>query len=448
MAGAGLSRWVMLYFTTALTAFLLAQAAIVAGLAYPTLPLGAPASLAMVHILTIGWLTILILGALQQFVPMITGHAAANGVTALLPLIAIGVGLAGMVLGFVSLAGSLPAILVAALPIGGLLILVSLLASVISLAWPLWQIRPIGLAAAFVSTGLSFLLATGALGVVFTGILAFPATFPWGQVLGPGLAAHVAGGIVGWFTLTAIGVSYRLLPMFLPAPEDRGQLGRAIFALTAGGLTIAWLANLALHGAPRLQMSAIVVGGASTVLGLMLYLADVAHLYRARRRRVLELHSAAAIAAFDSLGIGVALLVVSSLVGRLEGILIPALYLLVFGWLSGLALAQLYKLVPFLTWLQRYSHLLGRAPVPGMDQFVNEARAAPWFVAYFAAIAIGTVCGLLGLPSLWRMAVAGHLVATLLIAHELWRARYEMPAHVTTSAVEAEFGQQHTQQGA
>lgn len=422
MVARTLSRWTIPYFTGAIAAFLIAQAAIVAGLAYPALPVTAPASLAVMHLLTIGWLTVLILGALQQFVPMVTGDCAQTGLMAVLPLGAIIVGLAGMVAGFLSLAGALPAATRAALPAGGLLVLFGMTVAAATLAWPLWKKRPKELPARFILAGLGFLLATGSLGVLMAAILALSETFPWAQILGIALGIHAAGGLIGWCTLTAIGASYRLIAMFISAPDGNDRLGRAAFVVTAGGLTIMWLAGLALIDVPALRLLAVTASAAILALGLLLYLVDMARLYRTRRR-ALELHSWGAVASLAALGLGIALLALSALgvaPGRPGDTTMAAIYLLVFGWLSGLALSQLYKLVPFLTWLREYGHLLGKASVPSVDHLTNPSRAAPWFALYFAAVTLGTGCGLLAWPVLWRLAVAMHLLATLGIVRELW----------------------------
>jgi hypothetical protein len=433
MAGTSLSRWTMWYFAVALAAFIAAQASVVIGWTYPAVSAGAPSTLAVVHLLTIGWLTILILGALHQFVPMITAHAAASDLAALLPLIGIGVGLAGMEMGFTALSGALPANAVVGLPVGGVLVLLSVTVAAATLAPPLWQTRPIALPARFVLAGLGFLLATCGLGLTFAAVLACPTVFPWGQFLSAGLRAHVVGGLVGWFTLTALGVSYRLLGMFMLAPDDRGRVGHAAFLLTAGGLAIAWLASLAqMLDTPALS-TLMVMGEALAAVGVVLYLCDMLRLYGARRRRALELHSVAAAAALGALAVATVLLIAADLTSSLGDVAAPALYLLVFGWLSGLALGQLYKLVPFLTWLHQYSSLLGKSPVPGVAELVDQRRAAPWFVLYFAAVTAGTACGLLGWPTFWRLAVAAHLLATIGIARELWRARHWSPARTASS---------------
>ena len=47
---------------------------------------------------------------------------------------------------------------------------------------------------------------------------------------------------------------------------------------------------------------------------------------------------------------------------------------------------------------------------------------------YFAAVTIGAVLGAFGLFELWRVAILLHLLASLFIARELWRARHAAPA--------------------
>ena len=73
-----LSRWTPAMFACALVNLALGLLLSVLGLAWPSAsaaaPAAAPASLAMVHLLTIGWLTLLMFGALFQFVPVITSR--------------------------------------------------------------------------------------------------------------------------------------------------------------------------------------------------------------------------------------------------------------------------------------------------------------------------------------------------------------------------------------
>lgn len=427
----GLSRWTMAYFATALGTFLLAQLLMGLGFTYPAAPLMSPQSLVGVHLLAIGWLMLLMMGALLQFVPVITGSTAIGERAGLLSLVAIAGGLAGMILGFLALAGVLPATCISALPIGGSLVAAGVLLVGATIGRALTAARPLALPGRFVAIGLGFLLLTIGLGLSFALALAWPETFPWGGWLSRGLKLHVMSGLVGWFTLTAMGVSYRLVSMFMLAPEEDGGIGPWVLRLATAGLILLWLGDF-LHVTPAAE----IVGDGGVILLLAaaaLYLADMVRLFRTRRRPVLELNSKAAAAALAGLALcvlGFAAVQATSISPELIG---PLGYLLLFGWLSGLGLGQLYKIVPFLTWLERYGPRLGKEPVPRVQDLVNERRAAPWFVLYFLAVAAGAILGAFGLVGPWRAAIFLHFLASLLIVGELWRARHVAPVVTATT---------------
>src|SRR6185437_8729259 len=107
----------------------------------------------------------------------------------------------------------------------------------------------------------------------------------------------------------------------------------------------------------------------------------------------------------------------------------PLLFVLIFGWLSGLGLSQLYKIIPFLAWLSRFGRRLGAGPVPRVQDLVNEKAAAWMFAAYFASVAVAAVAAFFDRSLLVRGAAGVMLVATLLLAREYWRAWQGYYAH-------------------
>ena len=422
-----LSRWSPAMFAAALVNLGLGLSLAVLGLAWPAVPATAPVSLAMVHLLTLGWLTLLMFGALFQFVPVITGRKLPGQVLPLLTLIGIEAGLALMVGGFCAL-GRL-AWAARLLPVGGGVVIVALGLGATALLVPLAAKRPAPLSARFVLAGLGFLLLTVLLGLSAALALTVPAL---GTVLAPllgqGVAYHALGGIGGWLTLTAVGVSYELLPMFMLAPHDRGRLGAAVLWTATGGFLLAFLAGVGTTVWHAGAIAAAEQAGRIAILAALgLYLADVVRLYRSRRRRQIELHNRAALGAFGALGLALPLAVAAVATDRLAALAPSLVLLLLLGWLSGLGLTQLYKIVAFLSWLSRYGGRLGRGPVPRVQDLVREPGATGFFVLYFAAVALAVGAAAFGLADLVRAALAGALLAVALLAREYaraWRAVY------------------------
>jgi hypothetical protein len=94
-------------------------------------------------------------------------------------------------------------------------------------------------------------------------------------------------------------------------------------------------------------------------------------------------------------------------------------FLFAFGWLTGLGLAKLYKIVAFLTWLECYGALLGRRSTPRVQDLVEEPRALPWFRLYFACVGAASLAAFLGESFAFRIAALGILVATAAICRQL-----------------------------
>ncbi len=420
MNGVEVSPWTLRYVAVAVGSFLLAQVLVVTGLSYPALPTAAPTTLVTVHLITIGWLSLLMLGVLHQFIPVIGAKRLrsqpASGATFWL----VTAGFVLLVAGFLTMPGPL-------LPIGGTLVVAGVLVAVWNLGTTLAASRPLRLPARYVAASLGFLTATVLLGLSFATALTIPVVFSATAgmaLLTSGLALHLLGGIGGWFGLTAMGVADRLLAMFALAPEDRGRIRHWAFWLTSSGMGVAWLAGFSLMFAQSAVLSDIgSLGWAALFAGVALYLLDMRELYRRRRRRELEANSAFGRVSLWALGIAAACVASAAAFSRL-GALAPALaYALLVGWLSGLALSQLYKIVPFLTWLERYGKTLGKVKVPRVQDLVVERRARPLFWLYFAGAVLGTA-GMAGdLGWLVRAATAITCVATAGIARELWLVR-------------------------
>ncbi|MBS0303851.1 MAG: hypothetical protein JSR43_00505 [Proteobacteria bacterium] len=427
MVRSGVSRWTMAHFALSLVALVLAQLLFVFGYSDLQSGLRAPATLIGVHLTTIGWLSLLMLGALYQFAPVITNTRLYSQRLPLYALVSIVAGLGAMVLGFLALAGS-AGLAVGWLPVGGALVLAGFALGAADLWITLWPVRPLPLAAVFVVCSLAFLLLTGLIGLGFALTFALPQPSAFlGRLTGAGLELHLAAGLGGWFTLTMMGVSYRLLTMFMLAPDAPRRTTYAALVLSVSGLLLLIAVQVAGIWTGVDVAAGAVVAAVLIAAGVACYLADIVRFYRTRARRHLELNSVTAGAALALFALAlVAGLAAAALgvFGRFAGTIV---YLFVFGGLTGLGLSQLYKIIPFLTWLEKFGPKLGKGPVLRVQDLVNERRARPWFVLYFVAVLLASGCLAFGQTTGWRVAAGLQLVATLLIVAELWRSRHPDP---------------------
>ncbi|HTO40318.1 MAG TPA: hypothetical protein VL026_05025 [Rhizomicrobium sp.] len=413
----------MSYFTVAAVFLLAAEIAMAAGIGYPSAAIGAPVTLIVVHMIVIGWLSLALTGALFQFIPVLVAKPLLSGALTLPALGLIVSGLLVLLFGFFAL--DHPALPQHhCLAIGGGLLVLGFLLAIFVLTRTLLSGWPLTLPACFASVGLASLLVTISLGFVFSVTLSGLVFTNWGAaLLTQAVPIHAFIGLAGWLSFTAMGVSYRLLSMFMLAPELERK--SSVFVFTAGAALLALAVFAGIYAAivepfgPGLRIAGV-LGGAAV---LVVYGYDVRSLFRRRRRVTLELNSRAAAAALIAFGLSTTVIAGLIAADRFDTIGMAAVYLFVFGWLSGLVLSQLYKIVPFLTWLESFGPILGKMPAPRVQDLVSEARGRWWFALYFAAVLAATVALGFAMVPFFRAAMVAQMIGTAGILFEGVRAR-------------------------
>jgi predicted anti-sigma-YlaC factor YlaD len=169
-------------------------------------------------------------------------------------------------------------------------------------------------------------------------------------------------------------------------------------------------------------------------LGLAVYLTDMIRLFHDRKRRKMELNARMARWALASLGMVLIATLYTGLFHQWQNGALPLIFLWLFGWIGGLGLTQLYKIVPFLTWLAAFVGKMGRQRTPKVQDLVREGRDAPAFSGYFAAAAAGTIALAAGWPLIFQVAMAVMFLSTLDIARALWHASAPGRASVLPAA--------------
>lgn len=413
----------MSYFAAALLALLAAETMMAAGFGFPAEALRAPSSLILVHLVTIGWLSLTMCGALCQFIPVLAEKPLHSDRLPLPALALLVTGLVALVLGFLRLGGSvrleLPFLSVAAL-----LLSVGFTLVIWNLARTLWSARPLALPARFVAIGLAAVGAAATLGMIFALVLDQALTGSLFVRLHAGaLPIHIIAGLGGWLTITTVGVSYRLLAMFMLAPDIDDASGRVTLWLAAAALGVAVAGGFAAVLAEGSLAAVLVAAMVLAAAALALYGRDVLRLYRMRRRRTLELNSRMAGIALANLALSAVLCVVLAAMGRFSEYVGAVVFLSAFGWLTGMMLAQMYKIVAFLTWLEVYGPVMGKTATPRVQDLVAERPATRWFLLFFAGVWAGTGALLIGSTSIFRIAALAMAVATCGIVSQMLKSR-------------------------
>ena len=378
----------------------------------------APRTLALVHLFALGMLGSAVTGALHQFYPMALGVPLRS--------VRVGrVGLAAWTLGLAALITGLWRWAPALMGAGWVLILVA----VGCISWNLLPARrrtqvPGGARiGAYVSAGHSAFGIVMAIAALRIGSL----LGWWGGDRLTLLAVHFHFGVLGFGTLTAIGVGSRMLPMFLLTGPSPGQPLRIIGPAIVVGLLVQG-AGLLGRWTPVIFLGSGVLLAAAQVTTLLLI-----RWLNQRHRPLeggLELLPAATLWLLAAAVLGSVLLFGTPRDLRLwEAYAAVAL----LGWLVHLVLAVLFRIVPHLSYL----HLFGRRGVPVPLEAVVQrgwARAAAVVLPLGLLILVAGILtgrGQLALAGGMTWAV-GALAALAVFVRMLWLALFP-PTEVVRS---------------
>ena len=359
----------------------------------------APHVLGVVHLVTLGWLTVSIMGALCQLFPVVLNTSLYSIRLAVASLTLIAAGLALFVAGLLS--GATTSVLAGAVLLSTALVLFIYngfrtlrRSKTRDLTW--WA-----LAAAF-----GFLMATVAFGASLALNLK---TAHLGTERITALAVHVHVAVAGWVGLVIMAVGRRLLPMFLLSHgTDERPLRIAVISNMSGAGLLA-LFHRALNDALfKVAAAFLIVGAIALCLQIVGYL-------RSRHRPQLDAGLRLVIA-----GAGLILLA-----------LLPALIMLVIGGsnrlittygvalIGGLLLfvaGHYYKILPFLLWNHRFAPHAGKRALPRIVDLYDGRIAA----IAGAASTVGMIS--LAIAVLLRAAPLATIAAVLVAAGILLQA--------------------------
>ena len=381
-----------------------------------------PGMLAATHLLTLGCVSMAIIGALLQLLPAVAGIGLpqSRGRTVHAGLCA---GTLLLAAGFLS---GQPALFALAMA----LLLPSLLLMLARCASGLWQQHAAGAGAmmAAIRAALAALAVTTVLGALLGSQFAWPgsASLP----LLPLTDLHAMWGMLGWAGLTVVGVAYQVVPMFQVTETYPDWL-------TRGLSTWLFLLLVAVSIASRLdQAPARHFTQAGMALGAAGYGAFAAVAIALLLRRKRPRPEPSTLFWYTSVGSLLAACVLGLLPWDAADAGLPLALgaLLLAGFALSVINGMLYQIVPFLLWYHLQSTLPGGCrSVPGVRKIIPEAWAQRQFGLHLTALAL--LLAACQRPDLLARPAAGMmLISCLALIFNLgyalrlyWRLRGAMP---------------------
>ncbi len=374
-----------------------------------------PATLGLTHLVTLGFLMMVMMGAVYQMIPVVLGVPVPAVRLAHVVFTAMAAGVTSLVVG---LALSSSRVVMASVWLLGLGLTVFLAPTL----WSAWRAPAKTQTANGIRFALLCLLGVGSLGILMAQGHA-GATFPGDRWLF--IRAHLALGLLGWVGSLLVAVSWQVVPMFyLARPVPEWQRRVILGALVLG----ASLPPLGLSIGGSFAEPAVRYGPLPAVIALfVLHPAVTLKSIRDRRRKrahpsVLFFQAGLSLAPLVAVAAGVASEFDAPRWDLLYG------FLALFGWAAAIVHGMLSRIVPFLVWFHRFSPLAGFVPIPSMNGLLPARWTRTGLGLHAAAVALGAAGIISGQDLILR--AAGVLVASTglsvaaMIAH-VWRQRPE-----------------------
>ena len=350
-----------------------------------------PTALAVTHLITLGFMLQIMLGALIQILPVLAGANLPR------PLWVAAVVHPCLNLGTLILAAGFLLASTLAMYWAAFFLALAMLAFLLPAGWAIFRVPSTSPSIRGLKFSLVALVVTAGLGLLLLVALAAG----WSLPLQALTNLHAAWGLGGWGGILLAAVAYVVVPMFQLTP---GYPARSSWWFPVGIMATLLLWSLALlfelAGMLRPVLFLLAVSGAAFVIQTL-------RLQRARRRARPD-----TTLRYWQLGLWASLLALMMLMvqSAVPTVIDFPVWNLMFGVLILLGgfcafiIGMLYKIVPFLLWLALQNHAApGKAP-PSMNKLLAEAAMQGQMRSFFVAFLLSTAAVLW--PG-WFSGVAG-----------------------------------------
>ena len=360
--------------------------------------------IAATHLFVLGWICTIVMGAMYQLVPVALETKLYSEKLAAVQFVFHLVGFTGMVWMFWTWNMKQVGHFGAVLSVGVCLFVYNIARTLLRV--PRWNVVAIAVASALgwlslaVCAGLTIavgkctydvataLSPANTFGVLLHGLKSV-ATFTvrFGQI--GAMHAHAHLGALGVFIMLIVGISYKLVPMFMLSDiQSRGRAAASVTLLNAG--LLGSFVTILLRNRLAFAFALVVVAG------LACYGIEMIAILSTRKRRTLDWGLRAFLTAIGLLApLSILALVLSwpglpltTLTGQLENVYG---FVALVGVVSFAIIGMFYKIIPFLVWYGSYSRQIGLSKVPSLADLYSPGLQAVGYWTYIAGMAVTVI---------------------------------------------------------
>ncbi|GAB3361847.1 hypothetical protein GCM10027566_28920 [Arachidicoccus ginsenosidivorans] len=340
--------------------------------------------LAMVHLAVLGWLTMLIFGAGYQLLPVICERDLYSEKLAFVSFILLLLGTTLLAAGFWYTTR------LSIFPwwglLGGAFIFLSSLLFVVNVAGTTRLSTRFSLQKLFILSSALWLSGTTLAGFLLAWNLHDPYISQNHLQL---LKLHVHMGLVGWFLQLIIGVSAKLIPMFLLGKSNKNYLLRGAFILINGGMILFLIDGFFWSVTTRALLYLAIV-----LMGIVFWLFYQRDVYKNRIKRPIDVTLKFSGLSFINLILTIIALLLILVWPPFRHGQIAYGILAILGWITALALGMTFKTLPFIVWNNHYKDLNGKGKIPLPKELYRGWLVRVQWWLYMAAL-YGLLAGLI-----------------------------------------------------
>ncbi|HSV12247.1 MAG TPA: hypothetical protein VLI68_15825 [Hanamia sp.] len=376
-----------------------------------------PHTLAITHVMALGWGTMMILGASHQLVPVLIEGKLYSDALAYLSFAFAAVGIPLLVIGFYQFDFGWPA------QTGAIFINAAIIFYLINIGVSMAKSKHENVHAVFVFTGTLWLTITTIVGLFL--IYNFTRNILSKDSLSY-LPLHAHLGIVGWFLLIVIGVGSRLIPLFLISKYHNDKLlwwiyGLINFALISFIIFFLYFKISSLYFLPLIAITA----------AIFMFAYYCYHAYYERIRKKVDYQ------------VKISLLSVLMMLLPLFFLFIIILWLLLssssyslvltygfcifFGWITAIIFGMTFKTLPFIVWNKVYHDKAGLGKTPNPKELFSDKVFLGMGIFYLAGFVLFAAGILISNEYILKIASILLLITAILYNGNVWKALSHKP---------------------